>query len=191
MKQIAGQARACLKSAFMRQIWHLSVHARPPAASSITRVCASRAHRQSSVHRTRTHANQWAQATDAAISERRFFPQLEARRHTVADAIDRYLDDLPLRSLRDERNRRASSGNPGAACATSGPISTGSLAARRHRLFCADQKTAYFAGCSTGGRMANMEARKFRNPPPRDCYGPSVRRRPRPPSGPNPSFAAA
>jgi tannase/feruloyl esterase len=45
----------------------------------------------------------------------------------------------------------------------------------------AEQKKAYFAGCSTGGRMANMEARKFRNPPPRDCYGPSVRRRPRPP----------
>ena len=45
-------------------------------------------------------------ATEAAIRERRFFPQCEAVRHTVADAIDRYLEDLPLRSLRDERNRQ-------------------------------------------------------------------------------------
>ena len=61
---------------------------------------------QSSVHRTLTHAKQWAQATEAAIRERRFFPQCEAARHTVAEAIDRYLHDLPLRSLRQERNRR-------------------------------------------------------------------------------------
>jgi hypothetical protein len=67
-----------------------------PRKTSHGTVHHARVPAQSSVHRTLTHAKQWAQATEAAIRERRFFPQCEAARHTVAEAIDRYLDDLPL-----------------------------------------------------------------------------------------------
>ena len=61
---------------------------------------------QSSVHKRRTDAVKWAQSVEVAVRERRYFPSSVALRHTLADAIDRYLKDLPLRALRDERNRR-------------------------------------------------------------------------------------
>jgi integrase len=60
---------------------------------------------QSSIHPRLTDARHWAQGVEAAIRERRFFPANEERRHTVADAIDRYLEQLPLRGLRDPRSR--------------------------------------------------------------------------------------
>ena len=61
---------------------------------------------QSSVHKCRTDAVRWAKSVEMAVSERRFFPSSTASRHTLADAIDRYVAELPLRGLRDERNRR-------------------------------------------------------------------------------------
>jgi len=38
-----------------------------------------------------TDAKNWAQATEAAMRERRYFKTSEAQKHTVADMIDRYL----------------------------------------------------------------------------------------------------
>lgn len=38
-----------------------------------------------------TDARNWAQATEAAIKERRYFKTSESRKHTVADLIERYL----------------------------------------------------------------------------------------------------
>lgn len=59
---------------------------------------------QSAVFPTKTAAQRWAQSLEAAIRERRYFPAAEERRHTLADAIDRYLLGLPLRQHRDSRN---------------------------------------------------------------------------------------
>ncbi len=43
-----------------------------------------------------TDARRWAQATEAAIREGRFFKTAEAKRHTLADLVDRYiLEVLP------------------------------------------------------------------------------------------------
>lgn len=42
----------------------------------------------------RTDAKAWAQRTEAAIREGRYFPQAEARRRTVADLVDRYLEQV-------------------------------------------------------------------------------------------------
>ncbi|MCP5361139.1 MAG: site-specific integrase [Hyphomicrobiales bacterium] len=41
-----------------------------------------------------TDAKKWAQATEAAIREGRYFKTSEARRHTLADMIDRYMRDV-------------------------------------------------------------------------------------------------
>lgn len=41
-----------------------------------------------------TDAKRWAQATEAAIRERRHFGTVEAKRHTVADLVDRYVRDI-------------------------------------------------------------------------------------------------
>ena len=38
-----------------------------------------------------TDAKKWAQQTESAIEEGRFFKTNEARKHTLADAIDRYI----------------------------------------------------------------------------------------------------
>jgi hypothetical protein len=38
-----------------------------------------------------TDARNWAQATESAIKERRYFKTSESRKHTMADLIDRYL----------------------------------------------------------------------------------------------------
>jgi hypothetical protein len=46
-----------------------------------------------------TDARKWAQMTEAAIDEGRHFKATEAKRHTLADLIDRYLRDvLPHKS---------------------------------------------------------------------------------------------
>jgi hypothetical protein len=39
-----------------------------------------------------TDARNWAQQTEAAIKERRYFKTSEARKHTVSDLIERYLE---------------------------------------------------------------------------------------------------
>ncbi len=41
-----------------------------------------------------TDARNWGQKTEAAMKERRYFKDSEAKKHTVADAIDRYLQGL-------------------------------------------------------------------------------------------------
>lgn len=41
-----------------------------------------------------TDARRWAQSTEAAIREGRYFKVPEARRHTVADLIDRYIKEI-------------------------------------------------------------------------------------------------
>lgn len=55
-----------------------------------------------------TDARKWAQLTEAAIKEGRHFKTTEAKKHTFADAIDRYSADvLPVRfNSTEQRNRR-------------------------------------------------------------------------------------
>jgi len=43
---------------------------------------------------TRTEAKDWLSVTEAAIRERRYFPTREAKRHTVADLLDRHLESI-------------------------------------------------------------------------------------------------
>jgi integrase len=46
-----------------------------------------------------TDARKWAQHTESAIRERRYFKTAESRKHTLADLIDRYVTDvLPTKS---------------------------------------------------------------------------------------------
>jgi integrase len=56
---------------------------------------------QTATFTRKTDARAWAQQTESAIREGRYFTTNEARKHTVADAIDRYLEWL-------ERNQSAS-----------------------------------------------------------------------------------
>jgi integrase len=46
---------------------------------------------QTETFRTKSHAKRWAQQTEAAIKEGRYFKTREAQRHTVAEMIDRYI----------------------------------------------------------------------------------------------------
>jgi len=46
---------------------------------------------QSATFKRLTDAKQWAQQTEAAIREGRYFNKMEAQRHTMAELIDRYL----------------------------------------------------------------------------------------------------
>ena len=56
----------------------------------------------------RTDAKKWAQATEAAMREGRHFKTAEAKKHTLADVIDRYLRDvLPTKSRSSQRNQGA------------------------------------------------------------------------------------
>ena len=41
-----------------------------------------------------TDAKKWAQQTEAAIREGRYFKTTEARKHTLAEVIDRYKDSI-------------------------------------------------------------------------------------------------
>ncbi len=50
-----------------------------------------------------TDARRWAQQTEAAIREERYFKTREAQRHTLADLVDRYAADV-LPQKRDTRN---------------------------------------------------------------------------------------
>jgi hypothetical protein len=49
---------------------------------------------QSATFERLTDAKKWAQATESAIRENRHFKTTEAKRHTVADLIDRYVRDV-------------------------------------------------------------------------------------------------
>lgn len=53
-----------------------------------------------------TDAKRWAQSTEAAIREARYFPKAEAHKHTVAEMIDRYRREvLPKKSRSMARNQ--------------------------------------------------------------------------------------
>ncbi|MBS0567107.1 MAG: site-specific integrase [Proteobacteria bacterium] len=53
-----------------------------------------------------TDAKRWAAETETRIREGRYFDQAEARRHTLADLIDRYLaETLPVAKIRGKRER--------------------------------------------------------------------------------------
>ncbi len=53
---------------------------------------------QTATFQRKTDARRWAQQTEAAIREGRYFKTSEARRHTLAELIDRYMRDvLPLK----------------------------------------------------------------------------------------------
>lgn len=66
-----------------------------------------RGHRAASATFDRmTDAKRWAAETEAAIRAGRYFDQAEARRHTVADLVDRYLGEtLPNANIRGKRER--------------------------------------------------------------------------------------
>jgi len=53
-----------------------------------------------------TDAKKWAQQTEAAIREGRYFKTTEARKHTLAEAIDRYKDSV-LPAKRDHKKQSA------------------------------------------------------------------------------------
>ncbi len=52
----------------------------------------------------KTDAKAWGQQTEAAIRERRYFPNRQAERRTLADAVDRFLKHH-MGGLKDARNR--------------------------------------------------------------------------------------
>ena len=56
-----------------------------------------------------TDARKWAASTESAILEGRHFKTREAKKHTFADAIDKYSSDiLPVRfSNHEQRNRQS------------------------------------------------------------------------------------
>jgi hypothetical protein len=49
---------------------------------------------QSATFHKLSEAKKWVQTTDAAIFEGRYFPSAEAKRHTLADLIARYIIDV-------------------------------------------------------------------------------------------------
>jgi len=53
-----------------------------------------------------TYAKKWAGQTEAAIREGRYFKTTEARKHTVADAIDRYKESV-LPAKKDSKKQEA------------------------------------------------------------------------------------
>lgn len=53
---------------------------------------------QSATFKRLSDAKRWAQTTEAAIREGRYFKSMEAKKHTLGDLIDRYIRDvLPLK----------------------------------------------------------------------------------------------
>ena len=54
---------------------------------------------QTATFHRRTDAKRWAQTTETAMREGRYFKTTEAKKHTLADVINRYLCDvLPTKS---------------------------------------------------------------------------------------------
>jgi len=53
---------------------------------------------QSATFDTKTKAKEWAKSTEAAIKEGRHFKTAEAKRHTLADVVDKYLKDVAPRT---------------------------------------------------------------------------------------------
>ena len=42
----------------------------------------------------KTDAKKWAQKTEAAMQEKRYFTESEAEKHTVSELIDRYIENI-------------------------------------------------------------------------------------------------
>src|SRR5690349_14175584 len=55
----------------------------------------------------KTDADRWARDTEADMSRRRYFPQHEAERHTVADLIDRHLEGVRVDRPHDYERQNA------------------------------------------------------------------------------------
>ena len=53
-----------------------------------------------------TDAKRWARNTESAIQENRYFKTTESRKHTLADLIDRYIDNV-LPSKKDHKRQKA------------------------------------------------------------------------------------
>jgi hypothetical protein len=49
---------------------------------------------QSATFERKTDAKEWAKQTEASIREGRYFKTTEAKKHTIADFIDRYLREI-------------------------------------------------------------------------------------------------
>lgn len=49
---------------------------------------------QSATFERKTDAKEWAKQTEASIREGRYFKTAEAKKHAVADLIDRYLREI-------------------------------------------------------------------------------------------------
>jgi integrase len=63
---------------------------------------------QTASFQRRTDAKKWAQVTETAIREGRHFKTAEAKKHTLADMIDRYLRDvMPTKSRHAQINQGA------------------------------------------------------------------------------------
>lgn len=60
---------------------------------------------QSASFKKLTDAKKWAQQTEAAIREGRYFKMTEAKRHTLAETIDRYIKHVIPRKRKAEPNR--------------------------------------------------------------------------------------
>jgi integrase len=54
----------------------------------------------------KTDAAKWAQATEADMDRRRYFPQHEAERHTLADLVDRQLEGVKMDRTHDYERQR-------------------------------------------------------------------------------------
>ena len=52
--------------------------------------------RQIATLRRKTDAKRWAEQTQAAIREGRYFKTIEARRHTFEEMVERYIADVVL-----------------------------------------------------------------------------------------------
>ena len=62
---------------------------------------------QTATFKRKTDAEKWAASIETAINEGRALPTIEARRHTVADLIDRYLVDvLPRKKAKTQGPQR-------------------------------------------------------------------------------------
>lgn len=61
---------------------------------------------QAATFRRKKEAERWAQATEAALRERRYFKAAESERRTVAELIDRYMREI-LPTKRSARSQRA------------------------------------------------------------------------------------
>ena len=61
---------------------------------------------QSASFSRKTDAKKWAQDVESAIRDGRYFKTTEARKHTVADMIDRYIRDVLPTKPRSERDQK-------------------------------------------------------------------------------------